>query len=115
MSKYNTFLQLILVGATATQPVVPPVVLGLDVNGMITAMQYLVAASSLWMGASYTWRKDAVIMLGDDEVLYRLQGFRGRLIICVSFASFVGLAAWCALPGKHDSKEEEQEETPRTR
>lgn len=109
VSKYNTFLQLILVGATATQPVVPPVVLGLDVGGAITAMQYLVAATTLWSGASYTWRKDAVKILGEDEALKSKQGFRGRLVIGTSFAAFVGLATWCALSGKRDSKEENQQ------
>ncbi|KAF2095030.1 hypothetical protein NA57DRAFT_68068 [Rhizodiscina lignyota] len=104
VSKYNTFLQLVLVGATTTLPVAPPVILGLDVNRAVTAMQYIVAATTVWSGASYTWRKDVVKILGEDEALKKKQGARGRFIIALSFAGFVALAAWFAT-SKEEAKE----------
>ena len=110
VSKYNTFLQLILVGATTALPVAPHMLIGLDVHKAVTVMQYVVATTTLWSGASYTWRKDAVKILGEDEGLKRRQGFRGRAIIGVSFAGFVGLAAWFALSeAEGDSENEAQE------
>lgn len=96
VSKYNTFLQLILIGATTALPLAPQTLLGLNVNGAVTTMQYVVAATTLWSGASYTWLKDAVVILGKDEELKKKQGFRGRMIIGVSFGSFIALAAWFA-------------------
>jgi len=91
VSKFNTFLQLILIGVTTTLPLVPTVG-GLDVQPMAKGLQYVVAATTLWSGASYAWIKNAVTILGTDEELKRKQGVRGRAIIGVSFAAVVGLA-----------------------
>ena len=97
VSKYNTFLQLVLIGSALTLPVItdnmlPDSLTTQDLANAVTNFQYLVAGTTLWSGASYVWKKDAVRILGDDEALKRKQGFRGRMIIGVSFASFLALA-----------------------
>ncbi|XWW99034.1 hypothetical protein V2A60_007039 [Cordyceps javanica] len=58
ISKYNTFLQLALVGVTTAAPLVP-----LDLSQALTTMQYVVAATTVWSGASYIYTKDAVKIL----------------------------------------------------
>ncbi|WYZ40343.1 hypothetical protein EsH8_IV_000684 [Colletotrichum jinshuiense] len=58
ISKYNTFLQLALVGLTTAAPV-----LGHDLSMPLTIMQYVVAATTVWSGASYIYTKDAVKIL----------------------------------------------------
>lgn len=63
ISKYNTFLQLALMGLTTMAPVVP-----MDMATSLTAMQYIVATTTLWSGASYVYTKDAVKILSKDEV-----------------------------------------------
>ncbi|KUI64993.1 putative cardiolipin synthase (CMP-forming) [Cytospora mali] len=63
ISKYNTFLQLALMGLTTTAPVVPAL------NGTpLTVMQCVVAATTIWSGASYIYSKDAVKILSHDEI-----------------------------------------------
>ncbi|OAA54433.1 phosphatidyl synthase [Cordyceps fumosorosea ARSEF 2679] len=59
ISKYNTFLQLALVGVTTAAPLVP-----LDLSQALSIMQYVVAATTIWSGASYVYTKDAVKILG---------------------------------------------------
>lgn len=61
ISKVNTALQLALIGATTALPLV-----SVDVGGFMVGMQYLVAATTVWSGASYVWSKDAVKILGRD-------------------------------------------------
>ena len=58
ISKINTALQLALIGATTALPLV-----SVDVGGLMVGMQYLVAATTVWSGASYVWSKDAVKIL----------------------------------------------------
>ncbi|EJP64843.1 hypothetical protein MY5147_006363 [Beauveria neobassiana] len=58
ISKYNTFLQLALVGVTTAAPLVP-----LDLSQALMMMQYVVAATTIWSGASYVYTKDAVKIL----------------------------------------------------
>ncbi|KAJ4159292.1 uncharacterized protein LMH87_008199 [Akanthomyces muscarius] len=58
ISKYNTFLQLALVGVTTGAPLVP-----VDLSQALTIMQYVVAATTVWSGASYIYTKDAVKIL----------------------------------------------------
>ncbi|KAH6893607.1 CDP-alcohol phosphatidyltransferase-domain-containing protein [Thelonectria olida] len=58
ISKYNTFLQLALVGMTTAAPI-----LGTDISPALTIMQYVVAATTVWSGASYVYTKDAVKIL----------------------------------------------------
>ncbi|KAM0543585.1 hypothetical protein ACHAPJ_012251 [Fusarium lateritium] len=58
ISKYNTFLQLALVGVTTAAPL-----LGNDLTPALTVMQYVVAGTTIWSGASYVYTKDAVKIL----------------------------------------------------
>ncbi|KAK3322341.1 hypothetical protein B0H66DRAFT_474667, partial [Apodospora peruviana] len=59
ISKYNTALQLGLMGLTTLAPVIPEV----DLVVPLMAMQYVVAATTVWSGASYVYNKDAVKIL----------------------------------------------------
>ena len=105
VSKWNTFLQLGLIGCTVVEPLVASsgILSASDVQTSLQGLQYLVAGTTLWSGASYLWTRDAVVILGEDEALKKKQGFRGRATIGVSFAAFVGLAVHFAL--KEESKE----------
>jgi cardiolipin synthase (CMP-forming) len=101
LSKYNTFLQLLLIGYTLALPFVPqPAELGLggllgeNWDGFTSIFQATVACTTVWSGFEYAFKKSAVVILGDDEKLKRKQGFRGRAVVGGSFAAFVGLAAW---------------------
>lgn len=121
MSKYNTFLQLILIGSTLALPVVTQDshhlgllhdlgLNGLDLHHAMTYFQWLVAGTTAWSGLSYAYLKRAVTILGSNEELKAKQGARGRAIIGVTFGSVVAAAAWLAyyvdekLPG--ESKDE---------
>ncbi|CAK7213709.1 hypothetical protein SCUCBS95973_001891 [Sporothrix curviconia] len=71
ISKYNTFLQLALMGATTAAPVLATsdgmaaALLGgpYDLYPALTVMQYVVAVTTVWSGASYVYSKDAVKIL----------------------------------------------------
>lgn len=58
ISKWNTALQLCLVGATTALPLVP-----YEVGTAMMVFQYLVATTTVWSGASYVYSKDAVKIL----------------------------------------------------
>jgi cardiolipin synthase len=107
ISKWNTFLQLGLIGCTVVEPLVATsgILSAMDVQTGLQGLQYLVAGTTLWSGASYLWTRDAVVILGDDEVLKKKQGFRGRVAIGIGFAAFVALAAFFAI-------QEQSETTP---
>ena len=97
LSKYNTFLQLILIGSTLVLPVItdnmlPGTWTSDDVHYGVRGLQCIVAGTTLWSGASYVWRKDVVRILGTDEALKKKQSRRGRMIIGLSYAAFVVLA-----------------------
>ncbi|KAK8066559.1 hypothetical protein PG997_013306 [Apiospora hydei] len=62
ISKYNTFLQLALMGATVVSPL-----LTVDVAVALTGLQYTVAATTVWSGLSYVFSKDAVKILSDSK------------------------------------------------
>jgi tRNA uridine 5-carboxymethylaminomethyl modification enzyme len=62
ISKYNTVLQLVLIGSTTALQVFP-----LEVVGVMTAFQYLVGVTTIWSGASYIGSKDAVKILSQKE------------------------------------------------
>ncbi|KAK0711150.1 CDP-alcohol phosphatidyltransferase-domain-containing protein [Lasiosphaeris hirsuta] len=64
ISKYNTALQLALMGLTTVAPVVPT----LDLATPLGVMQYIVAATTIWSGASYVYSKDAVKILPHSQV-----------------------------------------------
>lgn len=97
ISKFNTFLQIGLIGATLTLPLLtnnalPGVLSTIDYDAIVTGMQYVVAGTTLWSGASYLWTKDAVRILGTNKELIRKQGIRGRMILAVSMVAFLALA-----------------------
>ncbi|KYK61903.1 hypothetical protein DCS_03048 [Drechmeria coniospora] len=58
ISKCNTVLQLALVGLSTAAPVI-----GADMSSTLTALQYIVVATTIWSGASYVYTKDAVKIL----------------------------------------------------
>ncbi|KAI5207165.1 hypothetical protein E4T39_02102 [Aureobasidium subglaciale] len=118
MSKYNTLLQLLLIGATLAYPVITADNhhLGvmhdiglekLDLAQFMTYFQILVAGTTAWSGLSYAFLKDAVKILGKDEQLKLKQGRRGRAIIGVTFGSVVVAAAYLALTKDLPKKKEE--------
>ena len=80
----------------------------------MTGFQVLVAGTTAWSGLSYAFLKDAVVILGDNEVLKKKQGSRGRAIIGVTFGAVIVMAAWLALtrdlPAKKKKVEEELKE-----
>lgn len=115
MSKYNTFLQLVLIGATLAYPVITAdnhhlgimhdIGLGnIELAQVMTYFQILVAATTAWSGLSYAYLKNAVKILGKDEQLKIKQGRRGRAIIGVTFGSVVAVAAWLALTKDMEKK-----------
>lgn len=63
ISKYNTALQLGLMGMTTVAPVIPAV----DMATPLGVMQYVVAATTIWSGASYVYSKDAVKILHQNN------------------------------------------------
>jgi cardiolipin synthase len=112
ISKFNTFLQLTLLGTllctnllhdpTATSSAAGGVLLSIQdalggeqgVKTMVQGMSAIVASTTIYSGLEYTWSKKAVVILGGDEALKRKQGFRGRMIMASGFGSFIVLAAW---------------------
>ncbi|GAB7347671.1 hypothetical protein MBLNU459_g5239t2 [Dothideomycetes sp. NU459] len=119
MSKFNTFLQLLLIGSTLAFPVITAdnhhlgvlYDLGfekLSLEKFMTYFQWIVAGTTVWSGLSYAYLKNAVKILGTDEKLKAKQGQRGRAIIGVTFGSVVALAAYLAVT--KDSKQEPEEE-----
>ncbi|KAH8879400.1 hypothetical protein GQ53DRAFT_756024 [Thozetella sp. PMI_491] len=69
ISKYNTALQLGLMGLTTMAPVVP-----LEMGVPLGIMQYIVAATTVWSGASYVYSKDAVKILSKQEIDQKMEG-----------------------------------------
>ncbi len=111
VSKYNTFLQLILIGSTLVLPVITDNMLpgtwsSDGVHYGVRGLQYVVAGTTLWSGASYVWRKDVVHILGTDEALKKKQGHRARMIIGLSYAAFVALALSLWKGEKNQSEDE---------
>jgi len=64
ISKANTALQLALIGSTTALPLLSP---GVDVGAAMVGLQYLVATTTIWSGASYVYSKDAVKILSKEE------------------------------------------------
>jgi cardiolipin synthase len=116
VSKFNTALQLVVIGAALTVPalsndLLAPIGLTTDQLGSaLIGMSYVVAGTTLWSGGSYVWRKDVVKILGDDEALKKKQGFRGRAILGVSLASFVILAGVLAARQQNSSQDSDPTE-----
>ena len=110
ISKWNTFLQLGLIGCTVVEPLVASsgILPADDVQTYLQGLQYLVAGTTLWSGASYLWTRNAVVIWGEDEALKKKQGFRGRATIGVSFAAFVALAVHFAMQEQSSATKAQQ-------
>ena len=79
ISKWNTFLQLLLVGAGMTMPVLPEaVVAAWQLNQGFEVFQYVVAGTTVWSGASYLYSKDAVKILTQEEIEQRMKEKEAR-------------------------------------
>jgi len=118
ISKFNTFLQLSLLGTllctnllhdpSATTSAAGGLLLSIQdilggeegVKTMIQGMSAIVASTTMYSGLEYTWSKKAVVILGGDEALKRKQGFRGRMIMAGGFGSFIALAAYLWFNGQ---------------
>jgi cardiolipin synthase len=112
ISKYNTFLQLSLLGTllctnllhdpSATTSAAGGLLMSIQdllggeegVKMMIQGMSAIVASTTVYSGLEYTWSKKAVVILGGDEALKRKQSFRGRMIMAGGFGSFIAAAAY---------------------
>lgn len=74
ISKVNTFLQLLLVGAAMVMPVLPA---GLaeawHLASGFEAFQYVVAGTTVWSGASYVFSKNAFKILDQEEIERRVR------------------------------------------
>ncbi|PNS15340.1 hypothetical protein CAC42_599 [Sphaceloma murrayae] len=115
VSKYNTFLQLLLIGALLAVPVVSAEPwYGQLLDGVggtqesiqkgLEGFQWLVAGTTAWSGLSYAVLKDAVTIMGTDEALKQKQGRRGRRIIGIMFGGTVLVAVWLALTREEEHK-----------
>ncbi len=62
ISKYNTFLQLLLVGASTIVPCLP-LATQQSLAVFMTGFQWLVGATTLWSGLSYVFGKGAVTFI----------------------------------------------------
>jgi cardiolipin synthase len=125
ISKFNTFLQLSLLGMllctnllhdpVATSSAAGGVLLSIQnalggeagVKTMVQGMSAIVAGTTMYSGLEYTWSKKAVVILGGDEALKRKQGFRGRMIMASGFGSFIVFAAWLWYNGEARKEAEE--------
>lgn len=82
------------------------------VKNLVTGLSAVVASTTLYSGLEYTWKKDAVKILGGNEELKRKQGLRGRMIMLTSYGAFIAIAA--ALWFRGSSKEDiEQRAEPK--
>lgn len=74
VSKVNTFLQLLLVGAGMVMPVLPMgVVEAWHLVGGFELFQYVVAGTTVWSGASYAFSRDAFKILSREEIEKRVR------------------------------------------
>ncbi|KAH7348048.1 cardiolipin synthetase [Pyrenochaeta sp. MPI-SDFR-AT-0127] len=128
ISKFNTFLQLSLLGTllctnllhdpSATSSAAGGLLMSIQellggedgVRTMIQGMSAIVASTTIYSGLEYTWSKKAVVILGGDEALKRKQGFRGRMIMASGFGSFIALAVYLWYNGKKEEDAKNQVE-----
>lgn len=74
ISKVNTFLQLLLVGAGMALPIVPAgLVEAWHLAKAFDAFQYVVAATTAWSGLSYVYSKNAFKILTREEIEMKLK------------------------------------------
>lgn len=120
VSKYNTFLQLVLIGGTLALPVVAAEPLFANslsnagytmqnIDSSLAYFGYLVAATTAWSGLSYAVLKDAVRILGSDEALKLKQGRTGRRIVGTLFGSIVLASVVLFSNEKRQSEEQTRE------
>lgn len=128
LSKFNTFLQLTLLGTllctnllhdpAATSSAAGGLLMSVQdilggetgVENLVTGLSGIVASTTLYSGLEYTWKKDAVKILGGNEELKRKQGLRGRMIMLSSYGAFIAVAAALWFRGSsEEAKENEQE------
>lgn len=127
LSKFNTFLQLSLLGTllctnllhdpAATTSAAGGILMSIQdtlggeagVKNLVTGLSAVVASTTLYSGLEYTWEKDAVKILGGNEELKRKQGFRGRMIMATSYGAFIAVAAALWFRGSQGNETEEQE------
>ncbi|KAJ7281369.1 CDP-alcohol phosphatidyltransferase-domain-containing protein [Mycena rebaudengoi] len=62
ISKVNTALQLVLMGATTASPLIP-----LEVASGLQALQWVVGTTTIWSGLSYLFSKDAVRLVSSKS------------------------------------------------
>ena len=128
ISKFNTFLQLTLLGTLPCTNLLHDTaaitsaaggfllsiqdVLGGEagVKNLVTGLSAIVASTTMYSGLEYTWKKDAVKILGGNEELKRKQGFRGRMIMLTSYGAFIAVAAALGFRGSTQEKVEEEKE-----
>lgn len=126
ISKFNTFLQLSLLGTllctnllhdpSATSSAAGGLLLSIQdflggeagVKTLVNGMSAVVAGTTMYSGLEYTWSKKAVVILGGDEALKRKQGARGRLIMAGGFGSFIALAAYFWFNGRAEEQPREE-------
>ncbi|KAJ4989405.1 CDP-alcohol phosphatidyltransferase [Stagonosporopsis vannaccii] len=128
ISKFNTFLQLSLLGTllctnllhdpAATTSAAGGFLLSIQdalggeagVKNLVTGLSAVVASTTLYSGLEYTWKKDAVKILGGNDELKRKQGLRGRMIMLTSYGAFIAVAAalWFRGSSKDEVKGEEK-------
>lgn len=67
ISKYNTFLQLLLVGSAMAMPILPAQTVEMwHLAQIFDGFQYLVAATTAWSGISYTFSQNAFKVLNQS-------------------------------------------------
>jgi cardiolipin synthase len=121
VSKYNTLLQLILIGSSIALPVVTAggqyagllQHIGLSDAALHQIMRYyqwLVVGTTVWSGLSYAYLKNAVTILGSNEALKAKQGARGRAVIGVTFGSVVAAAVYLAFTVDEELQSKSTEE-----
>ncbi|CAG7847204.1 SubName: Full=Related to cardiolipin synthase {ECO:0000313/EMBL:CCA66779.1} [Serendipita indica DSM 11827] len=62
ISKYNTFLQLLLMGGTTISPILP-----FETYFILKPLQWIVGGTTIWSGLSYVFSKDAVRILSNTN------------------------------------------------
>ena len=95
ISKLNTFLSIVLIGAVTALPLAGPVIdttlqsafnTSIRSEHLMTAAQYIVAGTTVWSGASYLYTRDAVRILGNGtEQQKKAILIKGRVILGASF------------------------------
>lgn len=74
ISKLNTFLQLLLVGSAMAMPVLPVALLqAWHLRAVFDGFQYVVAATTVWSGASYVFSRNAFTILTREEIERRVR------------------------------------------